>query len=292
MKTSLRLLFVTLSFALLGSLQESQADEIDKARQSIRCSAIYSILTSGTDNNPKANAAYTQVAIAYFSSYGLMLSKKGEVTTNGEVIAIRDDEMKILANEYGYHPDTVIQEIGLCATWTENIIKSEDKSNIFKSFPSLVSFKTIEQYRPIANKAFTKWIDGGAITSRDVKEKLAQDIERSRCAAKGHPPIPQIEQITYHKARKQLLANGWKPVVTQLYRESKLKKLTDSSREKIYLDMGYTEVESCASAGYTPCLMIFNDGKGVQLKVYTSGEELPEYKAYAIVKNIELTCEK
>ncbi len=102
------------------------------------------------------------------------------------------------------------------------------------------------------------------------------------------PKAPAVTGMIYHKARKIILARGWKP-----YRsipENEVATNTDikSGNGKEFWKRGYVEVEACSGTGEAPCAFEFRDAKGNRLRVITKGEENPKRKSFAIVSDIEV----
>lgn len=100
--------------------------------------------------------------------------------------------------------------------------------------------------------------------------------------------LPAIKGMTYHKARKVLLAKGWKPVQTIESKDASTSPETKYGNGREFWKRGYVEVESCSGTGEAPCAFLFRDSKGRRLRVITKGEESPARKAFAVVSDLEL----
>jgi hypothetical protein len=108
------------------------------------------------------------------------------------------------------------------------------------------------------------------------------------CHPRRHARIPAIKDLTYHGARKKLLAAGWRPLRT---------KSADTDPDisegdgPLFWRRGYVEVEACAGTGLAACTFLFKDAYGNRLRVTTAGEELPEVKSHVIVTGFRFVCE-
>ena len=110
------------------------------------------------------------------------------------------------------------------------------------------------------------------------------------CQPRRHARLPAIAELTYHKARKKLLAAGWQPLRTKSYNQAEDDPDISSGNGQIFWDRGYVEVEACSGTGMGACALLFRDAYGNRLRVTTEGEELPEQKAYAIVTSYHFVC--
>jgi hypothetical protein len=111
------------------------------------------------------------------------------------------------------------------------------------------------------------------------------------CRPAKHAKLPVITELTYHRARKKLLAAGWQPLRTKSYNEADTDPDIASGNGRIFRRRGYVEVEACAGTGVAPCAFLFEDAYGNRLRVTTEGEELPRQKAYATVTSFRFVCE-
>lgn len=112
--------------------------------------------------------------------------------------------------------------------------------------------------------------------------------QKTKTASVKTPKAPAVTGMTYHKARKVILARGWKP-----YRsipENEVATNTDikSGNGAEFWKRGYVEVEACSGTGEAPCAFEFRDAKGNRLRVITKGEENPKRKSFAIVSDVEV----
>jgi hypothetical protein len=110
------------------------------------------------------------------------------------------------------------------------------------------------------------------------------------CQPHRHARIPAIKDLTYHKARKRLLAAGWRPLRTIPFNGADEAHGLNGNGP-LFWRRGYVEVESCAGTGYAGCAFLFKDAYGNRLRVNTTGEELPKEKAYATVNGFHFMCE-
>jgi len=117
---------------------------------------------------------------------------------------------------------------------------------------------------------------------------LSQD---KPCRPARHARLPAITKLTYHKARKRLLAAGWKPLRTKSFSEADSDPDIAYGNGNIFWKKGYVEVEACSGTGVAACAFLFEDAYGNRLRVATAGEELPKQKAYARVTGFRFVCD-
>jgi hypothetical protein len=123
---------------------------------------------------------------------------------------------------------------------------------------------------------------------------LAISIARTQekpCRPTKHAKLPAITELTYHKARKKLLAAGWQPLRTKSYNGADTDPEIAEGNGPTFWKQGYVEVEGCSGTGVAACGFLFRDAYGNRLRVTTEGEELPKEKAYAIVTGFRFVCE-
>lgn len=111
------------------------------------------------------------------------------------------------------------------------------------------------------------------------------------CIPAQHARIPAISELTYHAARKKLLAAKWQPVRTKSFNNASSDPDISDGNGPVFWRRGYFEVEFCSGTGSASCGFLFKDVYGNQLRVTTEGEELPRQKAYARVTSFEFVCD-
>jgi len=111
------------------------------------------------------------------------------------------------------------------------------------------------------------------------------------CRPQRHAKLPSIADLTYSKARKKLLAAGWKPLQTKSSNEAEQDPDIKYGNGPLFWRLGYVEVEACAGTGVAACAFLFSDIHGNRLRVNTSGEELPKEKMYARVSGLRFLCD-
>src|SRR5688572_3918400 len=79
------------------------------------------------------------------------------------------------------------------------------------------------------------------------------------CAPKKHARLPAITEMTYHRARKKLLAAGWQPLRTKSFNEARTDSDISYGNGQLFWRKGYVEVEACAGTGVAPCAFLFKD---------------------------------
>jgi hypothetical protein len=113
-----------------------------------------------------------------------------------------------------------------------------------------------------------------------------KQVQKQQLAQVQHLPIPNLNGLTYHEARKKLMAEGWQPRTIPLnYRDE---GTAESGNALIFIKQGYEEVVDCSGTGMGYCLFEFSDVYGNFLKVVTAGQEDPEEGIYAKVSNWSL----
>lgn len=111
------------------------------------------------------------------------------------------------------------------------------------------------------------------------------------CRPARHAKLPAITELTYHKARKRLLAAGWQPLRTKSFNDAKSDPDIKYGNGPLFWKRGYVELEACSGTGVGACAFLFEDAYGNHLRVATAGEELPKQKAYARVTSFRFVCE-
>jgi hypothetical protein len=115
--------------------------------------------------------------------------------------------------------------------------------------------------------------------------------QQKPCAPRTHAKLPVVTDMTYHKARKALLANGWQPLQTKSYNTAKDDPDIAYGNGQVFWSQGYIEVESCSGTGVAACAFLFKDAYGNRLRVTTAGMEEPKQKLFASVLGYQFTCD-
>jgi len=97
--------------------------------------------------------------------------------------------------------------------------------------------------------------------------------------------LPAISGLSYHKARKILIKEGWIPLT---HRQSYPQEAVDLEygSGKVFWGLGYWEVVSCSGTGLGFCRFEFSDPSGRKLVVVTAGMEDPSIPAQAQVNRV------
>ena len=111
------------------------------------------------------------------------------------------------------------------------------------------------------------------------------------CRPARHAKLPTIKGSTYHRARKRLVAAGWRPLRTKPRDVAADDPDISYGNGQLFWRRGYAEVESCSGTGVAACAFLFEDAHGNRLRVTTAGEESPRQKAYAAVTGFRFVCE-
>lgn len=121
-----------------------------------------------------------------------------------------------------------------------------------------------------------------AVIGETMPAKLGQ---RRQVVKVDHLPIPNLNNLIYHEARKKLIDAGWQPrMISPMHREG----YVESGNGSIFLEKGYWEVVSCSGTGLGYCGFEFTDVYGNYLYVVTAGQEIPEEGIYAGVADWRL----
>lgn len=115
-------------------------------------------------------------------------------------------------------------------------------------------------------------------------------LGQKACLPNKHAKLPAVYGLTYHKARKKLLAAGWQPFSTIHHNKANTDPNISSGNGKIFWNMGYSEIESCAGTGLAPCAFLFKDAYGNKLRVTTAGEEYAKQKSFATITTYKFIC--
>ena len=111
------------------------------------------------------------------------------------------------------------------------------------------------------------------------------------CRPPRHARLPAVTEMTYHKARKRLLAAGWQPLQTKHHNEADTDPDISHGTGRLFWRRGYVEVEACSGTGVAACAFLFKDAYGNRLRVTTAGEELFRPRAYARVTGYRFVCD-
>lgn len=111
------------------------------------------------------------------------------------------------------------------------------------------------------------------------------------CSPKRHAKLPAINQMTYDRARKKLLAAGWQPLQTKSFNQARTDPDFSYRNAEVFWRKGYVETEHCAGTGVAACAFLFKDAYGNKLRVTTAGEELLEHKIHASVTGFHFVCD-
>lgn len=108
-----------------------------------------------------------------------------------------------------------------------------------------------------------------------------------------HAAVPAVKHMIYDRARKKIIANGWKPRVTNQTDDqiADLRTIPGNNAD-VFWSRGYREVENCAVTGMSACNFHFIDDFGNRLMVGTIGEEFRESGTHATVDYANLLCPK
>lgn len=112
------------------------------------------------------------------------------------------------------------------------------------------------------------------------------------CQPSRRAKLPAISDVVYHKARKRLLAAGWRPVKIERGDEAEADASVAYGNGPVFRKRGYPEVESCSGTGVAACAFLFEDKYGNRLRVTTAGEEMPKQKSHARVSGLRFVCER
>jgi hypothetical protein len=111
------------------------------------------------------------------------------------------------------------------------------------------------------------------------------------CQPGRHAKLPAITEFTYSRARKKLLAAGWRPFQTKSLNEADKDLNIQSGNGRLFWKRGYVELEACSGTGVAACTFTFKDAYGTRLRVTTAGEEFPKEGAHAKVSGFQFVCD-
>jgi hypothetical protein len=111
------------------------------------------------------------------------------------------------------------------------------------------------------------------------------------CYPSVHSPVPNITDLAYDEARRQLLAAAWQPLQTKSNTASPDNDLDiHSGNGPKFWDRGYYELQFCSPTGSALCAFLFTDVYGNHLEVITEGEEYPNENAHGVVTRYHFLC--
>jgi hypothetical protein len=111
------------------------------------------------------------------------------------------------------------------------------------------------------------------------------------CPPKTHAKLPVVTDMTYHAARKALLANRWQPLQTKSPNTAQDDPDIAYGNGQVFWSRGYREIESCSGTGVAACAFLFKDAYGNRLRVTTAGMEVPKQKEFASVSSYQFVCD-
>ena len=109
--------------------------------------------------------------------------------------------------------------------------------------------------------------------------------QESDAKSRGEFKIPAISGLSYHKARKIIVEEGWIPL-TQRHFYSQQEGSLQHGSGKVFWDLGYWEVVSCTGTAEGFCRFEFSDSSGRKLVVVTAGMEDPGIPSLARVNRV------
>jgi hypothetical protein len=107
--------------------------------------------------------------------------------------------------------------------------------------------------------------------------------KESDAKSRGEFEVPAISGLSYHEAREILVKDGWIPL-TQ--RHSYNDPGIQYGSGKVFWDLGYWEIVSCAGTAEGFCRFEFSDPSSRKLVVITAGMEDPSTSAQAQVNRV------
>jgi len=124
-----------------------------------------------------------------------------------------------------------------------------------------------------------------------ARAELEAQLPHAKATAAGahapHSPLPQMQGMTYHDARKQLIELGWQPRARHWSHARHPDVIAAAEMWKC----GYWEVINAWGTGLGRITFAFHDVYGNFLTVQTEGEESPEDGYQARVTNWYFTDE-
>jgi hypothetical protein len=125
-------------------------------------------------------------------------------------------------------------------------------------------------------------------TGNNVVQGVGNQVniqQESEAKSRGEFNIPAISGLSYHKARKILVEEGWIPL-TQRHLYPQQEGILQYGSGKVFWDLGYWEVVDCTGTAEGFCRFEFSDPSGRKLVVVTAGMEDPSIPAQAKVNRV------
>ena len=118
-----------------------------------------------------------------------------------------------------------------------------------------------------------------------------QVVSAQECKIDKHTPIPNLNGLSYHRARARLIAAGWQPYQTISNVPTQQEaNLIQYGNGEVFWKRGYRELENCLGTGDAACTFLFADVYKNRLRVITAGEESAKDKVYASVTRWSFVC--
>ena len=183
-------------FSYMPSLQADNKNIRDDA---ISCSAVYYVMTSLPDQPPAYGRAMVTLGQMMTAIYSVHESKlTGKRVLNGEVIKLRDNKAKELAELYKKEPDAVVNEYLLCDLWRQaiakyaskqqgdNILASKDEGKMQKFMLNIprapdrddLNLKPTDKVKDAVNMSFKTWVEYGMLTNSEYRKIFKNIIDK------------------------------------------------------------------------------------------------------------------
>jgi hypothetical protein len=91
-------------------------------------------------------------------------------------------------------------------------------------------------------------------------------VETPIIAQIQHAPIPNLNGLTYHEARKKLIDAGWQPNYSYANYTGSNDSLVKWGNGPLFLELGYGELRYCSGTGMALCGFEFTDAYGNYLE--------------------------
>ena len=138
---STSLLLACMVLASSASAQESRV-----AKQAMRCTAFFLVLSD--------SAMVQNFADAFIKE----LADKGVTISDADMQQRRELVLQELRNSYSSNQAAVVEEAVFCGAWSEGYRLQGDKPTYIPILPKIIPQTVRENYAGLASTAFTKWL--------------------------------------------------------------------------------------------------------------------------------------
>ncbi len=193
----MRLKYFHLAFIPFFMSPVIAADQ-DVRKDAIGCAALYYIMTSLPNQDPRYGQAMTSLGQMMTAIYSVHENKvTGKRVLNGDVIRLRDTKAEYFGELYDESPNTVVDEYMFCNKWREAIAKyvskqgqgmltTENKNEMEKFMLNIpkpqdrknLNLQKNDNVKKAIDLSFKSWTENGRPTPTNVNKKLKKIIDK------------------------------------------------------------------------------------------------------------------